>query len=47
MLFVICTAIAVFSGKAIAPHLSEKVITFVGGVLFLLIFAGVTFWEGV
>jgi len=41
----ICSAIAVFSGKAIASHLSEKVITFVGGVLFL-IFAGVTFWEG-
>ena len=28
----ICTAIVVFSGKAIASHLSEKVITFVGGV---------------
>ena len=41
----ICAAIAVFSGKAMASHLSEKVITFVGGVLFL-IFAGVTFWEG-
>ncbi len=41
----ICAAIAVFSGRAIASHLSEKVITFVGGVLFL-IFAGVTFWEG-
>ena len=42
----ICSAIAVFSGKAIASHLSEKVITFMGGVLFL-IFAGVTFWEGI
>ncbi len=41
----ICAAIAVFSGRAIASHLSEKVITAVGGVLFL-IFAGVTYFEG-
>jgi Ca2+/H+ antiporter, TMEM165/GDT1 family len=41
----ICAAIAVFSGRAIAAHLSEKVITFVGGILFL-IFAGVTYFEG-
>lgn len=41
----ICAAIAVFAGRAIASHLSEKVITLVGGILFL-IFAGVTFWEG-
>jgi Ca2+/H+ antiporter, TMEM165/GDT1 family len=40
----ICAAIAVYSGRAIASHLSEKVITAVGGILFL-IFAGVTYFE--
>lgn len=41
----ICAAIAVYSGRAIAAHLSEKVITAIGGILFL-IFAGVTYFEG-
>jgi Ca2+/H+ antiporter, TMEM165/GDT1 family len=42
----ICAAIAVYAGRAIASHLSEKVITGVGGILFL-IFAGVTVAQGV
>jgi Ca2+/H+ antiporter, TMEM165/GDT1 family len=41
----ICAAIAVYSGRAIAAHLSERVITFVGGILFL-IFAVVTYFGG-
>ncbi len=41
----ICASIAVFAGRAIASHLSEKVITGVGGILFL-IFACVTYFEG-
>jgi len=41
----ICAAIAVYSGRAIAAHLSEKVITAIGGILFL-VFAGVTYFEG-
>ncbi len=41
----ICAAIAVYAGRSIASHLSEKVITAVGGILFL-IFAGVTYFEG-
>ena len=39
-----CAAIAVFSGKAIAARLSEKVITTIGGVLFL-VFAAVSAFE--
>ena len=41
----ICAAIAVYAGKAIAAHLSEKVITAIGGVLFL-VFAAVSAFEG-
>lgn len=41
----ICTAIAVFSGRAIASRLSEKVITAIGGVLFL-VFALLSAFEG-
>ena len=40
----LCAAIAVFSGKAIAARLSEKVITTIGGVLFL-VFAAVSAFE--
>ena len=42
----ICAAIAVFSGRAIASRLSEKVITAIGGVLFL-VFALLSAFEGV
>ena len=41
----ICAAIAVFSGRAIASRLSEKVITAIGGVLFL-VFALLSALEG-
>lgn len=41
----LCAAIAVYSGKAIASRLSEKVITTIGGVLFL-VFAMVSVFEG-
>jgi Ca2+/H+ antiporter, TMEM165/GDT1 family len=42
----ICAAIAVYAGKAIASRLSEKVITAIGGALFL-VFAGVSAFQGV
>lgn len=42
----ICALIAVVSGKTIAGRISERAITAVGGVLFLL-FAAVAWWEGV
>ncbi len=42
----ICAAIAVYSGKAIASRLSEKVITAIGGALFL-VFAIVSLVQGV
>ena len=41
----ICAAIAVYAGKAIAVRLSEKVITAIGGVLFL-VFAVLSAFEG-
>jgi putative Ca2+/H+ antiporter (TMEM165/GDT1 family) len=41
----VCSMIAVFSGRFVAGHLSERVITAMGGALFLL-FALVTGWEG-
>ena len=41
----ICAAIAVYAGKAIASRLSEKVITAIGGVLFL-VFAVLSAFEG-
>ena len=41
----ICAAIAVYAGKAIAARLSEKVITTIGGMLFL-VFAAVSAFEG-
>ncbi len=42
----ICAAIAVYAGKPIASRLSEKVITAIGGVLFL-VFALLRAFEGV
>jgi Ca2+/H+ antiporter, TMEM165/GDT1 family len=42
----ICAAIAVYAGKAIASRLSEKVITAIGGILFL-VFAIVTLVQGI
>ena len=41
----ICAAIAVYAGKAMAVRLSEKVITAIGGVLFL-VFAVLSAFEG-
>ncbi|MBO3458060.1 TMEM165/GDT1 family protein [Aetokthonos hydrillicola Thurmond2011] len=41
----ICTVIAVMGGKLIAGRISERMITAIGGVLFL-VFAAVAFWEG-
>ena len=41
-----CAAIAVFSGKLIAGRLSERLVTAIGGVLFL-VFAAVAWQEGV
>ena len=40
----ICTAIAVVGGRLIAGKISEKVVTAIGGILFL-IFAAVSWWE--
>ena len=33
----ICALIAVIGGRAIASHISERTITIVGGVLFILL----------
>ncbi|HEY9807290.1 MAG TPA: TMEM165/GDT1 family protein [Candidatus Obscuribacterales bacterium] len=41
----ICAAIAVFSGRLICERISERVMTALGGMLFL-IFAGVAWLEG-
>jgi Ca2+/H+ antiporter, TMEM165/GDT1 family len=41
-----CAAIAVFSGKLIAGRLSERLVTAIGGVLFL-VFAAVAWHEGI
>jgi Ca2+/H+ antiporter, TMEM165/GDT1 family len=40
-----CAAIAVFSGKLIAGRLSERLVTAIGGVLFL-VFAAISWFEG-
>jgi Ca2+/H+ antiporter, TMEM165/GDT1 family len=42
----LCTAIAVMGGRLIAGHISERMVTGIGGVLFL-IFAIVTWVEGI
>ncbi len=42
----ICALIAVLGGSLLAGRLSERNITLIGGGLFL-VFAGVSFWEGV
>jgi Ca2+/H+ antiporter, TMEM165/GDT1 family len=41
-----CAAIAVFSGKLIAGRLSERLVTAIGGLLFL-VFAAIAWFEGV
>ncbi|MBD1843969.1 TMEM165/GDT1 family protein [Cyanobacteria bacterium FACHB-63] len=41
----ICCAIAVFGGRLIASHISERTVTLVGGILFF-VFALVTWFEG-
>jgi Ca2+/H+ antiporter, TMEM165/GDT1 family len=41
----ICTAIAVMGGKLIAGHISERRVTTISGILFL-VFAGVSWYEG-
>ncbi|MBD2079007.1 TMEM165/GDT1 family protein [Leptolyngbya sp. FACHB-17] len=41
----ICCAIAVFGGRLIASHISERTVTLVGGILFF-VFALVTWLEG-
>lgn len=41
----ICTAIAVIGGRLIAGRISERVVTALGGLLFL-IFGAVAIWEG-
>lgn len=41
----ICTAIAVIGGKMLASRISEKLVTYIGGVLFL-VFAAVSLIEG-
>ncbi|KAM3111697.1 TMEM165/GDT1 family protein [Phormidesmis sp. 146-33] len=41
----ICTAIAVMGGRLIAGHISERMVTTIGGILFL-VFAGVSWFEG-
>lgn len=42
----ICCAIAVFGGRLIASHISERTVTLVGGILFF-VFALVTWFGGV
>lgn len=42
----ICCAIAVFGGRLIASHISERTVTLVGGILFF-VFALVTWFEAV
>lgn len=42
----ICTIIAVFSGRLIAGKISERMITGIGGLLFL-IFGGTAYFQGV
>lgn len=42
----ICTAIAVLGGRLIAGRISERMITAIGGCLFL-IFGAISLWEGV
>lgn len=41
----VCTAIAVLGGRLIAGKISERVITALGGFLFLL-FGAISLWEG-
>jgi putative Ca2+/H+ antiporter (TMEM165/GDT1 family) len=41
----ICTAIAVIGGRLIAGRISERMITGIGGCLFLL-FGAIALWEG-
>jgi putative Ca2+/H+ antiporter (TMEM165/GDT1 family) len=41
----ICTVVAVMGGRLIAGRISERTITAIGGLLFL-IFAVVAIWEG-
>lgn len=41
----ICAVIAVLGGSLIAGRVSERVVTTIGGILFL-VFAGVAIWEG-
>ncbi|MBD1821136.1 TMEM165/GDT1 family protein [Cyanobacteria bacterium FACHB-DQ100] len=41
----ICCAIAVFGGRLIASHISERTVTLIGGILFF-VFALVTWFEG-
>ena len=41
----ICTIIAVIGGRLVAKHLSERTVTAIGGLLFL-IFAAVAWFEG-
>lgn len=42
----ICAAIAVIGGRMIAGKISERMVTVIGGCLFLL-FGAIAFWEGV
>lgn len=41
----ICALIAVLGGSLIAGKVSERMVTMIGGILFL-VFAGVAIWEG-
>lgn len=41
----ICTVVAVMGGRLIAGRISERMVTGIGGLLFL-IFAVVAIWEG-
>jgi putative Ca2+/H+ antiporter (TMEM165/GDT1 family) len=41
----ICALIAVLGGSLIAGRVSERMVTMIGGILFL-VFAGVAIWEG-
>jgi putative Ca2+/H+ antiporter (TMEM165/GDT1 family) len=42
----ICAAIAVLGGRLIAGRISERMVTGIGGCLFLL-FGAIAFWQGV
>lgn len=42
---IICAIIAVIGGKLIASKISERMVTLIGGILFL-IFAAVALWQG-